>query len=98
MDSPRPQRNMRLGLGDCWQRQKCPAAFLHDVANEIVDMQALHDDNNRVFGLVVETREQGVCIPLLEGFARRLRMGIRGFQGVVDYDEISAPAGERSPN
>ena len=46
-------------------------------------------------GLVVETGEQRVGVPLLGTFACRFRKGILRLHGVVDDDKVAAAAGER---
>ena len=73
-----------------------PAVLLQQMANEIVDMEALHDHDDGVLGLVVETGEQRVGVPLLGTFACCFRIGILRLHGIVDDDEVAAAAGERA--
>jgi hypothetical protein len=50
-----------------------PAAVLAEIARKIIFVQALHDDHDRAFLLVIEPRHQSPGIPFDHALARRLR-------------------------
>ena len=60
------QANNRLLLRDRREVQMPPAVLLQQMTDQIVWMQALHDDDNRTFRLVIEPRQQRVGVPLFE--------------------------------
>src|SRR5262245_26918119 len=47
-----------------------PAILLDHMANEIFRMQSLHHNDDRIRCFVVETRQQGVGVPLQAPFSR----------------------------
>ena len=51
-------------IRDRGQVEMVPASLLEQNADEIIDMEPLHHDNNDVFALEVEAREQRVLEPL----------------------------------
>ena len=87
-----------LGLGNRGQVEVGPATLFQQVTDQVVRVQALHDDHDGVGNLVVEAREQGVAIPLLGGFSDGFRGGVLWLRGVIDDDEIPAAAGEGAPD
>jgi hypothetical protein len=54
------------------------------VANQVVHVQALHDDHDGVRDLIIEAREQGVRVPLLGGFPYGFRRSVLRLRGVID--------------
>ena len=47
-----------------WHVEMIPTALSHEVAGEVVLVQALHNRNNRAGLLVIETRDQCAAIPI----------------------------------
>jgi hypothetical protein len=72
--------------------------LLQQMADKIVHVQALHDHDDGVLALVVQTAKQRVRVPLHGTFAHRLRMGVLRLLGIVDDDEVAAAAREGAPN
>src|SRR5262249_60528234 len=96
MNLPLPNRDNLRRVCDSRQVEMVPAALLEPNADEIVHMQSLHHDDNDVFALQVEAREQRVLEPLNSRFARRLRHGLFRIHRIVKNEDIASPAGERA--
>ncbi len=71
-----------------------PAAFLQEVACEIVHMEPLHHQNDGILPLVIEARIDRVVEPLLRVHPFRLRHAFGGLQRVVDDDQTAAAPGK----
>src|SRR5262249_200286 len=69
MNLPLPNRDNLRRVCDSGQVEMVPAALLEQNADEIVHMQSLHHDDNDVFALQVEAREQRVLERLNSRFA-----------------------------
>src|SRR5262249_8250430 len=54
-------------LGNRRERQDLPVTLLENMANQIVLVQPLHDDDDAALGLVVEAANQTVVVPLIGG-------------------------------
>jgi hypothetical protein len=80
MDSPAAVRRQEVVdlilFRDGWERQHIPRLMLLNVSNQIVGMQALHDDDNRPLFLAVEAAAQGVVKPLIHGPAAGFRQSV----------------------
>src|SRR5260370_22562912 len=59
-------------------------------------MKTLHHDNDRATPLVIETRQKGVVIPIIDALSFGVREGLNGFQGIIDDDEV-ASSSRQSP-
>src|SRR5436305_12861570 len=68
------------------------------MADKIVFMQSLHDEDNASLSLIVEPTVQGVIEPVVDGLALGVRKSLLGFQRVIDNDEIGAPPGQGTPD
>ena len=66
------------------------------MADQVVGVQTLHDHNDTVGVLVVETREQRIGKPLVDRLAAWFGIGIGRFEWIVDNDEVAATARERA--
>ncbi len=66
------------------------------MADEIVDVDALHHDDDHVVLLAVEPRVKCAIEPLLDGFAPDLGHRVRRLDRIADNDEVAAPPGERA--
>src|SRR6516162_10217792 len=56
-------------FGDSGKRQNLPCLLFENVTDEIVLMQALHDNNDAASGFIVEPTEQRMIIPFVDRFA-----------------------------
>ncbi len=65
-------------------------------ADEIVDVDALHHDDDHVVLLAVEPRVKCAIEPLLDGFAPDLGHRVRRLDRIADNDEVAAAPGERA--
>ena len=66
------------------------------MADEVVFVQPLHDDDNRTRPLVIEPAVKGVGVPVIRGFALHVGDRLVRFQGIVDQDEVSAASGQHA--
>jgi hypothetical protein len=85
-----------VGLGDRGKREDVPAFSSQDVADEIVFVQPLHDDDDYALGFVVQAGIERSVEPFVGGDAAALRHRVAGFQGIVDDDEIGAASGQHA--
>jgi hypothetical protein len=85
-----------VDFGDGRERGDLPTFLLEDMADEVVLMQTLHDDDDRALGLVIEARIERSVKPFIGGDASALRHGVTGFQRIVDDDDVCAAAGENA--
>ena len=74
------------------KRDDLPPFLLQDMADEIVFVQPLHDDDDRALGLVVEARIERAVEPFVGGGSAALRHGVARLQRIVDDDEVGAAA------
>jgi hypothetical protein len=63
----------RILFRDRWQGHHLPVLLAEDVADEIVLVQTLLDDDDRALGLVVEATVEGVVVELGDPSTFRLR-------------------------
>src|SRR5207248_7776110 len=61
-----------VGLGDRRKAQDLPTLLREHMADEIVLVQPLHDDDDGAMALVVEPAVKGVVVPLVGGFSLRV--------------------------
>ena len=83
-------------LGDRREVQMFPAARLQQNAGEIIDMQSLHDQHDGAFGRIVEARHQRRSYPFGAFGAGEFRVGLVGFQGIIDDNDVAAAASQLS--
>src|SRR5262249_19774733 len=60
MIAPWAERDAEVGLSDRWQIEVRPALLFEQMTDKIVQVQALHNHDDGVLGLVIETAEQRV--------------------------------------
>ena len=65
-------------------------------ARQVIDVQALHDDDDLTNDFVVETAQQGAGKPLVDSSSLRLGAGVLRLDRVVDDDEVPAATGDRA--
>ena len=88
-----------VGVGGCNRRQveMEPATLFQQMAGQVIDMEPLHDDDDRILALVVESRGKGVAEPVFQRCAHLRRHRISRLLWIVDYDQRSTSSGERTP-
>src|SRR5262249_9689727 len=94
MISPWAEWDAEVGLSDRRQIEVRPALLFQQMADRIVQVKALHNHDDGVLGLVIETAEQRVGVPLLGIFAGSFRIGVLRLERVINDDEVAAAAGE----
>jgi hypothetical protein len=66
------------------------------MADEIVLMQALHDEDNPAVLLVVEAAIERIVIPLIDLVSLSLGNGLVRLEGIVDDEQVGAAAGQHA--
>src|ERR1700688_4875147 len=79
-----------------WEREDIPVSLLKYMANEVILMETLHDDDDDVFFLVVETALDRIVEPVVDILSARLRQGIVGLEGVINEDHVTAASRHRA--
>src|SRR5215472_5310157 len=98
MEASRTNWNLMFCFCNRWQIEVCPAFLLKEMTNKVVQVQALHDHDDGVVNLIVQTAEQCVRVPLLGAFAGCLRIGILRLERIVNDNEVAAAASEGATN
>ena len=90
-----PTDGDRLGrIRDRWQVEMNPAGvFLQHMADQVVDMDALHHDDDHVVLLAVEPGIKRAVEPLFDGFTFDFGHGVGWFDRIVDDHEVAAAPG-----
>jgi hypothetical protein len=88
MKATTAERDFLLHVSYGGQTEIIPAARLQEVPGEIVDVQALHDQNDRAFALVIKTRGEGLLIPIDDTPPRDFRCGVVRLDWVVNNNEL----------
>ena len=86
-----------IGFGDRRKPHDFPGLLREDVADEIVLVQPLHDDDDGAAPLVVEPAVERVVVPLVGGFALRVGKRLLRLQGVIDNATAAIKVTVRSP-
>ena len=83
-----------VGFGDRRKAEDLPRFLRENVADEVVLVQSLHDDDDAAAALVVEPAVEGVVVPLIGGFALRLGERLLGLQRIIDNADVGAATGQ----
>ena len=67
-----------------------------DVADEVVLVQPLHDDDDGAVPLVVEPAVEGVVVPLVGGLPLRVGERLLRLQRIIDQDDVGAASGQHA--
>jgi hypothetical protein len=84
---------------DCngWEAEDFPLSSLQDMADEVILVQVLHDDDYAARSLLLLRRlYRGVLVPLIHGVSLRLRHRFIGLQRIVNDHEAATSAREDS--
>ena len=65
----------------------------NQIAREVIEVDALHDDDDAAVDLVVEAGQEGVPEPVVGALASAVRERVDGLERVVDDDEVASAAG-----
>jgi hypothetical protein len=68
------------------------------VANQVVLVQALHDQDDAALFLIVESAIQRFAVPFVNRFSLAIRRCFIRLEGVVDDNHVGAAAGQHSTN
>jgi hypothetical protein len=90
----RPNRDALLDFGNSGQVQVLPTLLLEQVSDEIIDVEALHNDDDRVGDFIIQAGQKRIAVPPFDLLSRGLGVGVLRFHGIVDDDEVSATPGE----
>jgi len=64
------------------------------MANEVILVQPLHDDDDAASPLVVETGEEGIVVPVVDRLSANFGESLVRLQRIVDDDDVGAAAGQ----
>ena len=95
---PRPPHRLdRPGLvllGDRREAHDLPILLGQHMADEVILVQPVHDQDNRTRPLVVQPAVEGVVEPLVRRPPLGLRQRLLRLQRIVDDDDVGAAAGQ----
>src|SRR5271163_2618338 len=66
------------------------------MADEVVLVQPLHDNDNSATALVVKPAVEGVDEPVVGGLPLRLGERLLRLQGVIDQDDVGTASGQHA--
>src|SRR5271166_1532152 len=92
-----PYRLDRVGfvlLGDRREAHDLPIFLGQHVADEIVLVQPVHDQDDGTLLLVVQSAVEGMVEPLVGSPPLGLRQGLLGLQRIVDDNDVCTPSGQ----
>ena len=75
-----------------------PATLPHNVADHVVFVQALHNNDDAAGHLAVQAAVKRMLIPLVHRIASRIRHGLLGFQRIVNDDEVTTTPRQDAPH
>ena len=81
-------------FGDCRERHDLPWLLATHMADQVVFVQALHDDDDGAAPLVVEPAVEGMAEPVVGGLPLRVGERLLGFQRIIDQDDVGAASGQ----
>jgi hypothetical protein len=85
-----------IGFGDRRKAQEFPGLLAEDVADQVVFVQPLHDDDDGAMPLVVEPAVQGMIEPLIGGLPLRFGERLLRLQRIIDQDDVGAASGQHA--
>ena len=85
-----------VGFGDRRKAHDLPRLLREHVADEVVLVQPLHDDDDGAMPLVVEPAVEGVDEPLVGGLPPRLGERLLRLQRIVDQDDVGTASGQHA--
>jgi hypothetical protein len=77
-------------FGDRRKAQNLPRLLREDVADGIVFVQPLHDQDDGTTALVVLTAVESVVVPLVGGLSLRVGERLLQLQWIIDQDDVGA--------
>ncbi len=85
-----------VGFGDCREAHHLPRLLLEHVADQVVLVQPLHDDDDGSPAFVVEPAVEGVGVPIIGGIPSRLGERLLRLQRVIDQNQVGAAPGQHA--
>jgi hypothetical protein len=85
-------------LGDCREAHDLPILLAQNVADQIILVQPVHDQDDRTLPLVIEATVEGMVEPLVCRPPLALRQRLFGFQRIIDDDQVGAAPGQDPAN
>ena len=77
-----------VGFGAGREAENLPRLLREDMADEVVLVQPLHDNDDRAVPLVVEAAVKGVIVPCIGTVSLRCGERLVGLQRVIDDDGL----------
>jgi hypothetical protein len=75
-----------------------PVFLAEHMANQVVLVEPLLDNDDRGCALVVLAAEQRVVVPIIGALTQDFRQGVRRLQAIVDDNQVGSPPGEHAPD
>ncbi len=96
-----PQRRLDVedlaSFGDRRERDDFKSLLLQNAPGQVVLVQALHDDDDRALGLVVEAGIERAVEPVVGRPTPACGHRVRGFQRIVDQDQLGLALPQLAP-
>jgi hypothetical protein len=86
-----------VGFGDRPKGHDLPRLLPEHVADKVVLVQPLHDDDDGAAALVVKPAVEGVGVPIIGGISSRIGERLLRLQRVIDQDKVGAAPGQPPP-
>src|SRR5207237_10046963 len=83
-------------FGDGREAQNFPLLMAEDVADEVVFMEPLHDDDYGAMLLVVLPAVEGVVIPFVGELPLCVGDRLLGLERIIDKDDVGAAPGQHT--
>jgi hypothetical protein len=83
-------------FGDRRKPHDLPRLLGDHVADDVVLVQPLHDDDDGAILLVILAAVEGVVEPVVGGLALGVGERLLGLQRIVDQDDAGTPSGEHA--
>ena len=83
-------------LGDGRETEDLPRLLAKDVADEVIFMQPLHDDDDGAMPLVILPAVESVVEPFVAGAPLRVGQRLVRLEGIVDQDDIGVASGQHT--
>ena len=81
---------------DCWQGQDLPGLALQYLPDEVLLMQALHDDDHHSVMFTVQPAQEGIEEPLIGRLPPCLRECVVWFKDIVQDNAVGAASGQNT--
>ena len=86
----------RILLGKERQHHLVPTTFRHKEAGEIVVVQPMRDDHDRVSARAIQARHKRRIKHIVDALELRFIIRVDDIEGIIEYQQISTKAGDRA--